>query len=170
MPAQQSAPGMNYSVPSSRRDEYQNKNAPTPASRSTPFHSFCRDFLKGNVPASGISVPGGIISRTTQLVRGLRNIDASGFEHIQVGNNSAEVIRAVIDGISAFREEVVYRPQSWYVRVVNDCIKDPEVFKKIRVQHGTAEPGTYLRISTCAPLFAICSAMLRISRATTSST
>jgi DNA helicase-2/ATP-dependent DNA helicase PcrA len=51
-----------------------------------------------------MSVPGGIISRTTQLVRGLRNIDAFGFAHIQVGNNSAEIVRAVIDGISAFRE------------------------------------------------------------------
>jgi DNA helicase-2/ATP-dependent DNA helicase PcrA len=59
------------------------------------------------VLASDIPVPGGIISRTTQLVRGLRNIDAFGFEHIQVGNNPAEVIRAVIDGISAFRDELV---------------------------------------------------------------
>ena len=40
-------------------------------------------------------VPGGIISRTTQLVRGLRNIDAFGFEHIQVGNNSAEIVRVL---------------------------------------------------------------------------
>ena len=47
-------------------------------------------------------VPGGVISRTTQLVRGLRNIDAFGFEHIRVGNNPAEIVRAVIDGISAF--------------------------------------------------------------------
>jgi DNA helicase-2/ATP-dependent DNA helicase PcrA len=47
-------------------------------------------------------VPGGVISRTTQLVRGLRNIDAFGFEHIRVGNNPAENVRAVIDGISAF--------------------------------------------------------------------
>ena len=38
-------------------------------------------------------VPGGIISRTAQLVRGLRNIDASGFEHIRVGNNPAEIVR-----------------------------------------------------------------------------
>ena len=67
------------------------------------FHSFCLDILKENVLASGMSVPGGIISRTTQLVWGLRNIDAFGFEHIQVGNNSEEIVRAVIDGISAFR-------------------------------------------------------------------
>ena len=66
------------------------------------FHSFCLDILNENVLASGMSVPGGIISRTTQLVRGLRNIDTFGLAHIQVGNNSAEVIEAVIDGISAF--------------------------------------------------------------------
>ena len=39
------------------------------------FHSFCLDILKENVLASGMSVSGGIISRTTQLVWGLRNID-----------------------------------------------------------------------------------------------
>jgi len=54
-----------------------------------------------------IPVPGGIISRTTQLVRGLRNIDAFGFEDIQVGNNPAEIVRAVIDGISAFRDDLI---------------------------------------------------------------
>jgi DNA helicase-2/ATP-dependent DNA helicase PcrA len=71
------------------------------------FHSFCLQMLKENVLASGISVSGGIISRTNQLVWGLRNIDAFGFEHIKVGNNSAEVIKAVIDGISAFRDELI---------------------------------------------------------------
>jgi len=71
------------------------------------FHSFCNQMLKENVLASGISVSGGIISRTNQLVWGLRNIDAFGFEHIRVGNNSAEIIKAVIDGISAFRDELI---------------------------------------------------------------
>ena len=59
------------------------------------FHSFCLDILKENVLASGMSVSGGVISRTTQLVWGLRNIDAFGFEHIQVGNNSAEIVRVL---------------------------------------------------------------------------
>jgi DNA helicase II / ATP-dependent DNA helicase PcrA len=71
------------------------------------FHSFCLQMMKENVLASGIPVPGGIISRTNQLVWGLRNIDAFGFEHIRVGNNSAEIIKAVIDGISAFRDELI---------------------------------------------------------------
>jgi len=71
------------------------------------FHSFCLQMMKENVLASGISVSGGIISRTNQLVWGLKNIDAFGFEHIRVGNNSAEVVKAVIDGISAFRDELI---------------------------------------------------------------
>ena len=71
------------------------------------FHSFCLDMLRENVLVSGISVSGGNISRTNVLVWGLRNIDTFGFEHIQVGNNSAEVITAVIEGISAFRDELI---------------------------------------------------------------
>lgn len=51
------------------------------------FHSFCNQMLKENVLASGIPVPGGIISKTTQLVWGLRNTGAFGFEHIRVGNH-----------------------------------------------------------------------------------
>jgi len=71
------------------------------------FHSFCLQMMKENVLASGIPAPGGIISRTNQLVWGLKNIDAFRFEHILVGNNSAEVVKAVIDGISAFRDELI---------------------------------------------------------------
>jgi DNA helicase-2/ATP-dependent DNA helicase PcrA len=71
------------------------------------FHSFCLNILKENVLASGLSISGGNISRTNQLVWGLRNIDSFGFKHIKVGNNAAEVIKAVIDGISAFRDELI---------------------------------------------------------------
>ena len=42
--------------------------------------------------------------------------------------------------------------------------------KKKISQHGMAEPGTYFRTSTCAPLFAIRSAIARISWAICSST
>jgi len=57
------------------------------------FHSSCNQMLKENVLASGISVSGVIISRTNQLVWSLRNIDAFGFEHIKVGNNSARLFK-----------------------------------------------------------------------------
>ena len=71
------------------------------------FHSFCLDVLRDNVLDSGISFASGVISRTNQLVWGLRNIDAFGFEEIEVGNNAIEVVESIIDGISAFRDELI---------------------------------------------------------------
>ncbi|HIJ07568.1 MAG: UvrD/REP helicase [Methanomicrobiales archaeon 53_19] len=71
------------------------------------FHSFCLDMLRENMLTSGISIANGIISRTNVLVWGLRNIDSFGFEYIRIGNNSSEIITAIIDGISAFRDELI---------------------------------------------------------------
>jgi len=71
------------------------------------FHSFCLEVLEDNVLDSGISFSSGIVSRTNQLVWGVKNLDSFGFEHIEVGNNAAEVIESVIDGISAFRDELI---------------------------------------------------------------
>ncbi len=70
------------------------------------FHSFALSVLEDNVLESGLSFSSGIISRANQLVWGLRNIDTFGFEHIDVGNNAVEIIESVIDGISAFRDEL----------------------------------------------------------------
>ena len=41
---------------------------PHPGLAVHTFHSFCLDILKENVLASGMSVSGGIISRTAQLI------------------------------------------------------------------------------------------------------
>jgi DNA helicase-2/ATP-dependent DNA helicase PcrA len=71
------------------------------------FHSFCLEVLHDNVLDSGISFASGIISRTNQLVWALRNIDAFGFEEIEIGNNAVEVVESVIEGISAFRDELI---------------------------------------------------------------
>ena len=71
------------------------------------FHSFCCDVLHDNVLDSGISFASGVISRTNQLVWGLRNIDAFGFEEIEIGNNAIEVVESIIDGVSAFRDELI---------------------------------------------------------------
>jgi len=71
------------------------------------FHSFCLDILRENMLTSGISIANGIVSRTNVLVWGLRNIDSFGFEYIQIGNNSSDIIKAIIDGISAFRDELI---------------------------------------------------------------
>ena len=71
------------------------------------FHAFCLELLEDNVLDSGISFHGGIISRANQLVWGLKNIDTFGFSHIEVGNNAPGVIESIIDGISAFRDELI---------------------------------------------------------------
>ncbi len=71
------------------------------------FHAFCLELLEDNVLDSGISFRGGVISRANQLVWGLKNIDTFGFSHIEVGNNAAGVIESIIDGISAFRDELI---------------------------------------------------------------
>ena len=71
------------------------------------FHSFALSVLEDNVLESGLSFSSGIISRANQLVWGLKNIDTFGFEHIEVGNNAVEIIESIIDGISAFRDELI---------------------------------------------------------------
>ncbi|MGA9139092.1 MAG: UvrD-helicase domain-containing protein [Methanocella sp.] len=71
------------------------------------FHSFCLDVLQDNILESGISFSSGIISRTSQLVWGLKNIDRFGFEYVELGNNGKEIIEGMIEGISAFRDELI---------------------------------------------------------------
>src|ERR1035437_2730982 len=71
------------------------------------FHSFCLDLLKDNVLDSGISFTSGIISGTNQLVWVLRNLDSFAFEHIEIGNNEINVIDSILEGISAFRDELI---------------------------------------------------------------
>jgi DNA helicase-2/ATP-dependent DNA helicase PcrA len=71
------------------------------------FHSFCLEVLHDNVLDSGISFASGIIGRTNQLVWALRNIDAFGFDEIEIGNNAIEVVESIIEGISAFRDELI---------------------------------------------------------------
>ncbi|MDD1677477.1 MAG: ATP-dependent helicase [Methanomicrobiales archaeon] len=71
------------------------------------FHAFALSVLEDNVLDSGLSFSAGVISRANQLVWGLQNIDAFGFEHIKIGNNASVIIESVIDGISAFRDELI---------------------------------------------------------------
>jgi DNA helicase-2/ATP-dependent DNA helicase PcrA len=71
------------------------------------FHAFALSVLQDNVLDSGLSFSAGIISRANQLVWGLEHIDGFGFEHIEVGNNAVGVIESIIDGISAFRDELI---------------------------------------------------------------
>ncbi len=71
------------------------------------FHSFCFGVLQDNVLDSGISFSSGHIDRTNQLVWALRNIDSFAFEHLKIGNNAARLVESIIDGISAFKDELI---------------------------------------------------------------
>jgi len=71
------------------------------------FHSFCHDVLGDNVLDSGIGIGSGVMTRSSTLVWALKNIDTFGFEHIELGNNAVNVIEALIDGISTFKDELI---------------------------------------------------------------
>jgi DNA helicase-2/ATP-dependent DNA helicase PcrA len=83
------------------------KELKTSEVETTTFHSFCLGVLDESVFDTGVSYKGGLISRSNQLVWGLKSIDNFGFENIAIGNNAVEVIESIIDGISAFRDELV---------------------------------------------------------------
>jgi DNA helicase II / ATP-dependent DNA helicase PcrA len=87
------------------------KEANTAEVETSTFHSFCLGILEESILDTGVSFKSGLISRANQLVWGLKNIDSFGFEHIEVGNNASHVIEALIDGISAFRDEIVSPPK-----------------------------------------------------------
>ena len=71
------------------------------------FHSFARQILEDNVLDSGIGMSSGVLKRSSQLVWGLKNIDSFDFEHLEVGNNTVEIIESIIDGISTFKDELI---------------------------------------------------------------
>ena len=71
------------------------------------FHSFCHEILGENILDSGIGIGSGIMTRSSTLVWALKNIDSFGFEHIELGNNAVNVIEALIDGISTFKDELI---------------------------------------------------------------
>jgi len=71
------------------------------------FHSFCQDVLADNVLDSGVGIGSGVMTRPSTLVWALKNIDSFGFEHIELGNNAVNVIEALIDGISTFKDELI---------------------------------------------------------------
>ena len=71
------------------------------------YHSFCHEILQDNVLDSGIGISSGLIKRASALVWGLENFDSFEFQHIEKGNDPVEVIEAMMDGISTFKDELV---------------------------------------------------------------
>ncbi len=71
------------------------------------FHSFAKSILEDNVLESGINISSGVIKRSAQLAWGLKNIDSFDFQHVTIGNNAEDLIRAIIDGIRTFKDELI---------------------------------------------------------------
>jgi DNA helicase-2/ATP-dependent DNA helicase PcrA len=92
------------------------------------FHSFAKEILEDNILDSGIGMSSGVISRSTQLVWGLKNIDNFQFEHLEIGNNAVELIESIIDGISTFKDELIFpdRLQEYIESKLKEKISDEE--------------------------------------------
>lgn len=71
------------------------------------FHSFAKSILEDNVLESGVNISSGVIKRSAQLAWGLKNIDSFDFQHVTIGNNAEDLIRAIIDGIRTFKDELI---------------------------------------------------------------
>ena len=95
------------------------------------YHSFCRNFLIDNTESTGLGMKGGILDRPIFLVWGVQNIDKFNFDdHIEIGNNAAELIEKMIDGISVFNDELI-TPEELQ-RYVDKKLKDHELIKDIK--------------------------------------
>ncbi len=91
------------------------------------FHSFAKDLLEDNVLVSGIGMSSGVMSRASQLVWGLKNIDTFDLQYIELGYNTAEIIESIIDGISTFKDELVgYQELASYLGKKLEQILDDE--------------------------------------------
>ena len=71
------------------------------------LHSFAKDILLDNVLYSGIGLSAGVMSRASQLVWGLKNVDTFNLQHIELGYNAVDIIESIIDGISTFKNELI---------------------------------------------------------------
>jgi DNA helicase II / ATP-dependent DNA helicase PcrA len=94
------------------------------------YHSFCRNFLINNTESTGLGMKGGILDRPMFLVWGVQNIDKFDFdEHVEIGNNAAELIEKMIDGISVFNDELITPDQ--IQKYVDKKLKDTELIKDV---------------------------------------
>ena len=71
------------------------------------FHSFAYEILDENILESGIGIGGGIISRASELVWAMNNVDKFNFKNIELGNDPFKILEAMIDGIMTFKNELV---------------------------------------------------------------
>ena len=71
------------------------------------YHSFAYEILDQTVLESGIGISGGVVSRVSELVWAMNNIDSFGFKNIEIGNDPYRIIESMVDGISTFKNELV---------------------------------------------------------------
>ena len=91
------------------------------------FHAFCKQVLDDHILESGISTSSGTMSRASQLVWGINNIDDFKLENIKIGHNAQQVITSIIDGISTFKKELVGPEQlEEYLKTQEDEILSEE--------------------------------------------
>ena len=84
------------------------------------YHSFFHEVLEKNKMSTGFG-RGNIVDRASFLVWGMENIDSFGFNSsIEIRNNAAEIIEAMIDGISTFKDELVTPDE------INDFVEKKE--------------------------------------------
>ena len=94
------------------------------------YHSFCRNFLINNTESTGLGMKGGILDRSMFLVWGVQSIDKFGFDdHIEIGNNAAELIEKMIDGISVFNDELITPDE--LQKYVDKKLKDKGLIKDV---------------------------------------
>lgn len=72
------------------------------------FHSFANEVLEDNVLDSGVGVSAGVITKSAALVWGLKNIDSFKLQHLEIGNNAVDFIQSIIEGISTFKDELIF--------------------------------------------------------------
>lgn len=70
------------------------------------FHSFANELLSDNFLHTGLGVTS-TLPESYKLVWGIKNIDAFGFQYINLGSRSAEIIESIFDGISNFKNELI---------------------------------------------------------------
>ncbi|MGA9941488.1 MAG: UvrD-helicase domain-containing protein [Nitrososphaeraceae archaeon] len=106
------------------------------------FHSFAKDLLEDNILVSGIGMSSGVMSRASQLVWGLKNIDTFDLQYIELGYNTAEIIESIIDSISTFKDELVGHQELTSYLV-----------KKLEQDLGEDERSFFLKLADMAKVY-----------------
>ena len=71
------------------------------------FHAFAKKVLEDNELDTGLDTSGGIIEKAEATVWAINHIDDFGLETVEVGNNAFGLMRAMMDGISAFAKALL---------------------------------------------------------------